>query len=578
MKNAKKFIYITGWSVDTNITLLRREGDGNNGFLTIGDLLTMKAEEGVAVRILIWNEATSMSMGDEQMKQGLMFTHDEETVARFASTKVKCHAVYRLGSTGSEYLWSHHQKSIILDTDCETEESRRIIAFVGGLDLCDGRWDTPGHTLFRSLQQEHSQDFHNPLSIKRAAGPREPWHDIHSKLEGPIALDVMSNFEQRWNKQVGTPQELYDLEANSSSFLGIDQHNKFEKTNSDSEDSDSEEEEEREQGNSHVGQWCVQLFRSITPDSATITSNDASIQHGYINAIRNARRFIYIENQYFMGSSFAWSGETDVGSNNRIPFEIATKIASRILKKKDFSVYIVVPMFPEGDPVTNAVQEMLHWQWKTMEMMYRIVAKAIRDSKNKDAKPTDYLNFYCLGNRENLDGDAAANAEAFVPGTYSDWARQKRRFMIYVHAKMMIVDDEFIIVGSANINERSMAGDRDTEIAIGAYEENQSYAKFACGSVHNFRKSLWAEHLGLCDPYFLTPESAETARKVKAAAMKNWEEYIGDDIIEMVGHLLPYPVTVRDDGSITPLIGQFPDTPARVEGAAAVMVPNLLTQ
>lgn len=34
---------------------------------------------------------------------------------------------------------------------------------------------------------------------------------------------------------------------------------------------------------------------------------------------------------------------------------------------------------------------------------------------------------------------------------------------------MMIVDDIFIIVGSANINERSMAGDRDSEIALGTY-------------------------------------------------------------------------------------------------------------
>lgn len=42
--------------------------------------------------------------------------------------------------------------------------------------------------------------------------------------------------------------------------------------------------------------------------------------------------------------------------------------------------------------------------------------------------------------------------------------------MIYVHAKGMIVDDEYVIIGSANINERSMAGSRDTEIAMGAYQ------------------------------------------------------------------------------------------------------------
>lgn len=37
--------------------------------------------------------------------------------------------------------------------------------------------------------------------------------------------------------------------------------------------------------------------------------------------------------------------------------------------------------------------------------------------------------------------------------------------MIYIHSKMMIVDDRSVIVGSANINDRSMMGDRDSEIA-----------------------------------------------------------------------------------------------------------------
>ena len=40
------------------------------------------------------------------------------------------------------------------------------------------------------------------LSPRRGAGPREPWHDVHSRLEGPVAFDVLTNFEQRWLKQV----------------------------------------------------------------------------------------------------------------------------------------------------------------------------------------------------------------------------------------------------------------------------------------------------------------------------------------------------------------------------------------
>lgn len=55
-------------------------------------------------------------------------------------------------------------------------------------------------------------------------------------------------------------------------------------------------------------------------------------------------------------------------------------------------------------------------------------------------------------------------------------AQKYRRFMIYVHAKGMIVDDEYVIIGSANINQRSMDGSRDTEIAMGAYQPKHMWA------------------------------------------------------------------------------------------------------
>lgn len=38
--------------------------------------------------------------------------------------------------------------------------------------------------------------------------------------------------------------------------------------------------------------------------------------------------------------------------------------------------------------------------------------------------------------------------------------------LIYVHSKLMIVDDEKVIIGSANINDRSLLGDRDSELAV----------------------------------------------------------------------------------------------------------------
>lgn len=50
------------------------------------------------------------------------------------------------------------------------------------------------------------------------------------------------------------------------------------------------------------------------------------------------------------------------GADNLIPMELALKIASKIRAKERFAVYVVIPLWPEGDPKTNTVQEILFWQ------------------------------------------------------------------------------------------------------------------------------------------------------------------------------------------------------------------------
>jgi phospholipase D1/2 len=38
--------------------------------------------------------------------------------------------------------------------------------------------------------------------------------------------------------------------------------------------------------------------------------------------------------------------------------------------------------------------------------------------------------------------------------------------IIYIHSKMMVIDDRIAMIGSANINDRSLKGTRDTELAV----------------------------------------------------------------------------------------------------------------
>jgi phospholipase D1/2 len=49
-------------------------------------------------------------------------------------------------------------------------------------------------------------------------------------------------------------------------------------------------------------------------------------------------------------------------ANNLIPIEIALKIANKIYSNERFSAYIVVPMWPEGNPTGTLTQRILYWQ------------------------------------------------------------------------------------------------------------------------------------------------------------------------------------------------------------------------
>jgi len=113
------------------------------------------------------------------------------------------------------------------------------------------------------------------------------------------------------------------------------------------------------------------------------------------------------------------------------------KVVSKIEAGERFAVYVVVPMWPEGIPESGSVQAILDWQRRTMEMMYTDIAQAIQ-AKGIDANPRDYLTFFCLGNREAKKPGEYVPTEEAEPDTDYIKAQHNRRFMIYVHTKMMM--------------------------------------------------------------------------------------------------------------------------------------------
>ena len=129
--------------------------------------------------------------------------------------------------------------------------------------------------------------------------------------------------------------------------------------------------------------------------------------------------------------------------------------------------------FPEGDPASAAIQEILFWQFRTMETMYTRIGQAIK-ANDAGTHPTDYLSFYCMAKRESLDEVPLDDLTDPEPGSVAETLRQTLRHPIYVHCKMSIFDDEYILIGSANVNQRSLGGNRDTEISVGGYQPDHN--------------------------------------------------------------------------------------------------------
>lgn len=117
-------------------------------------------------------------------------------------------AIYGINE-GVILYWAHHEKLCLIDGK---------IAFMGGLDLCYGRWDTNDHPIAdcHPSNLENSvfpgQDFNNARimdfqdvshweqnKLERSKSARMGWSDISISLSGPVVEDLQQHFVERWN-------------------------------------------------------------------------------------------------------------------------------------------------------------------------------------------------------------------------------------------------------------------------------------------------------------------------------------------------------------------------------------------
>ena len=482
---ASKEIFITDWQISPHIFMKRPVTGVDSSRWRLDKMLLRKADQGVRIYILLYWESkklAGMDLGSEFAQ--VLFTHENITVLRHPDVN----AMIRHPISGSS-LWSHHEKIVVVD---------RSVAFVGGIDLCFGRWDTHNHELTdnypchpcavaeknqcdisenegikfcRWVGKDYGNTFEGgcrteldrPIDdyIDRSTVPRMPWHDVGCSFTGPPVRDVSKHFIQRY-KSIKC-DDHYDLD-----------------------------EDERYPDISYTIQdpsannLRIQVLRSVDRWSAD-ENHEASIYNAYLHAIENAQHSIYIENQFFISSQ---SG-VFLKVENQLLSAMAKRIARAYRNGEDFHIYVIMPLKPE-----------FPGEWDT--------------KSGKDLRSVSYWNYLSLYNGEDslysrLEKENIPKED--IPLFFSVYGLRTHDILnetpvteiVYVHSKLMIVDDKITIIGSANINDRSMLGSRDSEVAVmiedvQVMDGRMKGHSFPVGKFsHSLRCHLMREHLGLLD-------------------------------------------------------------------------------
>ena len=235
----------------------------------------------------------------------------------------------------------------------------------------------------------------------------------------------------------------------------------------------------------------VQVLRSASQWSVGIKQKEDSILQGYIKLIRESQNYIYIENQFFVSRPFDEDEKKKCSAlpdivENTIAYEIRKRIEKAYDEGKKFKVMVFIPLLPgfAGEPEeSGTLQLILKYTYGAIcrNHGYSIIEKL---KEKMGDEWVNYIGFYSLRGHALING---------VPTTE----------IIYIHSKLMIVDDKYVIIGSANINDRSMLGKRDSEFCV-VIHEKEKYKSIMDGKeikvaqfAQSFRVNLLAEHMGL---------------------------------------------------------------------------------
>lgn len=475
---AKKSIDIICWGFQPSMYFIR---DGKAP--SIGKLLMDKAKNGVEVRILGWEmpfnsagaggEANlpgkgTLSINDRAMQSSSEEQYDEDrrwfAECAVSDDKAAQHVALKLPvfvSRGFDVkeraeiehqvrrarldpqvsrktrftlaaTATHHQKTVLVDFELPD----RAVGFVMGHNMLDEYWDTNAH----SALNRSGANKPTPNMGPRGKTPRQ---DISSRVSGPILEALHNNFAKAWRKETG--ENL--IASRQSMQLGPQLHCTPDAT-----------------------RQIAQIVRTQAQE------RKRDIEQLYLQAVNNATQFIYIENQYFRWPPLAElinavaAGQTkagrDPGIHGPLHLFVITNASEDSVGPGAVNTQRMLASLGRAEAIPEVTK------------LQRIEEVKQNATPQPRPEPRDHV-----GHRELAEWQAELDRQIGVikDSTIQPEERSGLKvhlcslvapdspagnwMPVYIHSKLMIVDDVFTTHGSANINTRSMQVDSELNIA-----------------------------------------------------------------------------------------------------------------
>jgi len=471
INKATDMIAIAGWKINVNIRLVRTAGA--TGPVTLKEHLAAALKRSPKLKVFVILFPGAGAFGDS--KTGQTALNFEPFYANAVKDQLTALDPARVTVylAPADLAMSHHGKYVSIDYGKE--------AFVGGIDLATepSRYDTADHfppdvTNTASMAERADVDgsgTSNNVNARKnpvdQPGNSKNWHDVALHITSPdLAKQYWRVFLLRF-LHAEKAKDILGLpfpSANARTYQLV---------------KDAFFMPPAITATATAGMttgWCKMVCSmSVANGLPTGQDNaDHSIGDAWVDIITNAKKTIHIEQQYFI-SKGGWldTGLSPVGGainsldiQNPILNALVDRIAQAVRRSEDFHVSIVLPFEADSNAHAN------------MRRTLSFFANAVRS-----LLPAG-------GYSEDASSLAAIEKYVSIYGMRS-WRKTPQNKIttsgVYVHSKMILVDDSTFIIGSANINDRSMLGTRDHEMGI--YAHNPSGAM-------KLRNSLFSEHLG----------------------------------------------------------------------------------